>query len=372
MVRRRSFSLSAAALGGSLSGSLFKSLSRPVPLVLALALPLVLGGCGRLPGAFSTDMSDYAAAERIWQDPWVAPDARVGVAGGAWGSNGEVDRFVGSRTTPYTRSVRLVAGAELAIAEEAGWLPTSSTCGENISIALAGPADAVASLVVEPSRRGSVAAVRALTPHHLDDDWSVPDVVTRTCLSTGDQGDAAQTYVEPRLGSEPLRSSPLPDQDEVSWRKDELSAADATLLDEVSADLVTRDLPAVPTPTLDTGVNRRSGAAMQVDVDSTTLTELSKTLDGWDLTFTACGGGGPIRATYVGSFEHGSAVVSATLFDGANTLTVRLPVTEGPPPPAVEDLPPLTASPCFDGEVDALTVLGTPAVLPTDLTPIRD
>lgn len=354
----------------------------PVVLTVALGALLValLSGCSDdTPAAFDSDLTDHAAAARVWQDPWAAPTAAT-VAGPRLGSNSWVSRVVGHRTTPYDASVEAAAAAELAVAADAGWSPTSSSCGDDVRIALRGPSDAVAALLVAPGPGGSEAQVAVMTRHHLDEDWSVPEASRQTCLDSdspdsgtgsGSDSDSGPAYEAPPDGSEPMRSTDLPDEVGTTWQKDELPETDAALLAEVNADLADRGIGELPAPRLVTGENRRPAAGTEVTLDSTTLAGLGRELEGWDLTWTACGGGGPDRATYVRAFDQEPAVARATMLDGVARVRFTLPVVEGPPIEAVVGLKPLTGSPCLTGEVDRLTVRGTPAVLPDELTPIR-
>ena len=335
-----------------------------VVLTAVAGLAAGLTGCAdATPGALDSDATDYAAASAVWQDPWVAPTAAT-VAGPALGSNALLTRVVGGRTTPYDVPAEAAAAAELAVASAAGWAPTSSECGAGVSIHLAGPGGALAALVATPSGAGSEVRVAVLTRHHLDDDWVVPEPVTETCIDGG-----PAHLVELPESSEPLRTADLPDTESVEWAADDLPATDDALRDEVNAELAAADLGEIPSLVLSTGENHRRAAATEATISAADLTAVARTLDGWTLTWTACGGGAPTRATYVRSFDHGPAVAHATLIGGKALLRFTLPIAEAPADTVVAGLPALDGSPCL-GEVDELTVAGTPAVLPTELTPI--
>ena len=257
-------------------------------VVLTALLAAPLAGCSdATPGALDSDASDYAAASAVWRDPWVAPTVAM-APGPGLGTDGWVTRVVGGRTTSYDVPVEPAATAELTAAAEAGWFPTSSACGGTLSVALAGPDGALATLVVSPSGGGSEVRVAALTPHHLDDDWSVPDAVDRTCLDGG-----PSDLVELPESSEPLRTAELPDAESVGWESDELTDDDVALREEVNADLESKEMAVIPPLGLNTGENWRRAPGTEASVVADGLTALGSTLEGWTLTWTACGGGAP-------------------------------------------------------------------------------
>jgi len=338
-------------------------------VVLTALLAVGLVGCSdATPGAFDSDASDYAAASAVWRDPWVAPTVAM-APGPGLGTTGWVTRVVGGRTTSYEIPVEAAATAELAVAAESGWFPTSSACGPQVSFTLAGPDGALASLVVTPAAGGAEVRVVGLTRHHLDDEWSVPPDVEKTCLDGGaaEPGD----LTELPESSEPLRTAELPDVESVGWESDGASDDDAALLEEVNADLATKKIAEIPPLGLSAGENWRRAPSSEVSIPAEDLAGLGSTLEGWTLTWSACGGGAPTRATYARSFDHGPVVASATLIGGRTSVRFTLPIPEAPTDEAVVDLAPLAVSPCL-GEVDGLTVVGTPAVLPTELTPVAD
>ncbi|SEC10782.1 hypothetical protein SAMN04489844_1693 [Nocardioides exalbidus] len=332
-------------------------------LTLALALP-ALAGCSSDP-EITSDRSDLERAVAVWSDPWVAPDSAT-VAGPALGSNGQVTRVVARRLTTYDTDAAAAARSELRLAEEAGWSPTSSTCGDAVQMALAGPDGAVAILSVNPDGTGAQAGVRALTRHHLDTRWSVPDEIARTCLD----GES------PLFEAPPLQSAPLGDEDAdedvAAWSDDPGSdVVDAANADPALDALGVR----LASPRLEPGVNRRRAPVTELDVASGTVADLSARLPGWQLTYAACGGGGATRATFVRTIDGLPAVVDATFARNGAQLRITLTMAEGPDGDWVTELQPLdpsvTCAPT-DLEVGPRQSSGMPAVLPSDLTPIAD
>ncbi|MFC7358659.1 hypothetical protein [Nocardioides astragali] len=341
-------------------------LRAPLAALLGASLAASLAACSdATPGALDSDATDLAAASGVWRDPWVAPTTAM-APGPGLGTNGRVTRVVGARTTSYDVPAEAAASAELAVATASGWAPTSSSCSGSVSVALAGPDGALASLVVTPSGGSAAASVVALTRHHLDDDWSVPDTIDRTCLDGG-----PSDLAELPESSEPVRAAELPDVDSAGWQTDGLDDDDAALLNEVNADLAAKGLPELPPMQLHTGENWRRAPAAQASVAADGLDAVGRTLEGWTLTWTACGGGAPTRATYVRSFDHGPAVAYVTVADTRASLRFTLPIPEAPVDDSVAGLAQLADTPCR-GEVEELTVVGTPAVLPTELTPVAD
>ena len=322
-----------------------------------------LTACSTTP-AITSDRTDLDAAVAAWTDRWVAPTSAM-VAGPALGSNGQVSRVVARRTTDYAADVERATRSELRLALAAGWAPTSSTCGDTVQVALVGPdEDALAQLVVTPDGDGAAAAVQVVTPHHLDATWPTPEPIARTCLDT----------TSPPFEPPPLQSGPLGDADAVDdgpagWDDD---ASSSTLVDAVNADPALSALGLeVATSSLAAGVNRRRPPAGEGSAPPATLGALATELDGWVLTFAACGGRGPTLATFVRSFEGSPAVVTASLAPDGTGLRVTLPVAEGPDPAWLADPAPLADPTCL-GDTAALPRRshGVPAVLPTDLTPI--
>lgn len=330
----------------------------------AVVLTLLAGaltGCSGDPGVVS-DRDDLDAAVAVWTDPWVAPTT-ARVAGPSLGSNGRVDRVAGRRTTSYDAGVRATTRAELAVATAHGWSPTSSTCGDTVEVALAGPHDELAQLVVTPDGEGAQAALQVATRHHLDSSWRVPDAVARTCLDG----------TSPAFEAPPLTSAPIggaSEEDRAEWEEDRTST---DLVDAVDADGVLDGLGlSVTAPRVRDGVNRRQAPAAEASLPVRSLTELEQRLTGWRPTWAACGGRGPVLATFVREVADSYAVLAVQLDDDGATARVTLPMTEGPGGEwldGIDGIDPRTCAAPTRGQREAT---GVPAVLPTDLTPLAD
>jgi hypothetical protein len=332
-----------------------------VVLTLGLTAPL-LAGCSSGP-SFSSDKDDLVAATSVWSDAWVAPTAAT-VAGPALGSNGQVDRVVGRRTTTYAADVEAVVRAELDLAAKSAWAPTSSTCGDSVQVALAGPGDALAQLVVTPDGEASKAAIQAVTRFHLDSDWPVPDTIDGTCLD----GES------PGFEAPPLQSAPMGDRDpgEVAeWADDR---TDDRVVAAAAADPGLEALGIrVADTRLEGGMNRRRAPAAEVQVAADTLADLAGELGpGWQLTYAACGADGPSRGTFMSVLDGLPAVAAVSLSDGEADVRVTLTTAQGPDgywlsetavlDPGIACLPRDASGP--------LLTYGSPAVLPGSLTPI--
>lgn len=332
-------------------------------LVPALLLAPVLTACSG-DAELASDASDLDVAVGVWSDPWVAPTS-ARVAGPELGSDGMLDRVVARRETSYATPVRQAARAELRLARATGWDTTSSSCADTVQVSLTSPdQDAVAQLVVAPALRGSEVALEVAVRHHLDSSWRVPDAGT-TCLD----GDTAPPFVTPPLSGKVLGDA-TEDRD-AEWEQGD-PAED--FIDAVDADPAMQDLGiTVAVPRIDDGVNRRQAPAAEADVPVGSLQELVAVLPGWRLTSAACGAGGPVRATFVQDVADGHAVLSADVRPDGTTVRVTLPMTEGPTGEWLDGTEVVAPTACLAADPPRrLEAYGTPAVLPTVLTPIAD
>lgn len=328
--------------------------------VLTLVVAGLLGGCSGDPGIVS-DRDDLDAAVRVWTDPWVAPTT-ARVAGPSLGSNGRVDRVAGRRTTTYDAGVRATTRAELAVATANGWSPTSSTCGDTVEVALAGPHEELAQLVVTPDDGGAEAALQVVTRHHLDASWRVPDPVARTCLDG-----SSPTFAAPPLTSAPIGGGT--EEAGAEWEEDR-TATD--LVDAVDPDGVLGGLGlSVAAPRVDDGVNRRQAPSAEAQLPVRSLADLADRLTGWRPTWAACGGRGPVLATFVREVADAYAVLAVRLDADGATARVTLPMTEGPGGEWLDGVDGIDPRTC-DRTAGPRRATGVPAVLPTDLTPLAD
>ncbi|NYE36460.1 hypothetical protein F4692_001593 [Nocardioides cavernae] len=332
-------------------------------LSLALGVAL-LSGCSGDP-AIGSDARDLEVARSVWADPWVAPTA-ARVAGPALGSNGQVVRLVARRTTSYAKDVAAAAQSELHWAKSVGWVRTSSTCGDTVQVALTSPTgDALAQLVVTPDGDGARAAVEVVARHHLDRTWPTPEPIARTCLDT-----TSPPFEPPPIQSRPLGDASAEDDTTAAWG----DAEDSRLVDAVDGDPALRALGLrVSAPRLEAGVNRRLAPVAEATTTAPDLGTLAGRLDGWTLTYAACGGGGTTLATFARAYDEGWAVLGASLTSDGVDLRLTLPVIGGPDPVGLEKVEPLQNSACL-ADTNRLPRHsgGVPAVLPSDLTPIAE
>lgn len=333
-------------------------------LVLTLLLVPALAACsGDL--ELVSDADDLDAAVALWSDPWVAPTSAT-VAGPSLGSDGLVDRTVARRETSYAVGVRAAARSELRLALEQGWAATSSTCADTVQVAFVGPdEDALAQLVVEPDGAGATASLQVAARHHLDSSWKAPDAADGTCLDGG----SAQSFVPPPLVGEAIGS--VGEDRDAEWQTSD-PAKD--FIDVVNDDPALQALGlTVAVPRLDEGTSRRQAPAAEAETDAGSLHELAGQLSGWRLTFAACGGGGPVRATFVQDIADGHAVLGADVGPEGARVRVTVPMTEGPTGEWLDGIQVLDPSACMSSDAPRrVEAYGTPAVLPTALTPIAD
>ncbi len=390
-----------------------------VALALVPGLTLSLASCTEdLPGSFYPTEVDLARAQQVWRDPWLAP-TEVGTVEAGWGSNGQVSRRAGTRTTTWVVDNPVMAARrELAAARGAGWQLLAGTCNRaELALLLAKPMSAdgraftaVAHLRSEGGEQSSEVTVEGLVPHHLDGNWPVPDEPlpdAEECLADPDGttvGSEPERNAEsltfqlpgPEMGSEPYegpdRIGDADDDPDHEWRDGEDALADAEpLIAAVNDNDWLRRLGATVASESDSaadGKTRRRGPYGWAPLpgEGGGLRTLASAVDAatsadWELTWVSCGGGAAPDATLRLVTEHGPATARLGdpsvfgVYPSAGLVAfVTLPVPDGPDvgwvvePPALD--PDRVA--CLTGEAprDARMVEGEPVTLPDDLQPI--
>lgn len=340
---------------------------------------LLLAGCSRLPGDLYATDTDVVRAQRVWSDPWLAPD-RLSVPEARWGSDGLVNRTAAARATRYVRTGTLAAvGEEVRAGLAADWTLVGVACTEDdvralLTIGGTDPdAAAVAEVAADATDRDDPVdvSVVAVVPHHLDDDW--PDLGPAvapddTCLAGGSAGSAAVLPDEEPRG-------PVDDEVDVpAWSDDELTEADRAGLEALAADPWYVGVGPAPEPETGASESRRRAPATTGRVEGT-VAALVDDMTGWVPTYARCSrrtgltvtlrldGPGPVVARLVSTADEPRRV----------TWTVRLPVVAGPDQGWVDEVPELTASRCLDGAVPPTTTLaeGTPVGLLGELQAMR-
>jgi hypothetical protein len=354
-----------------------------------LLVLLPLAGCADNSDLASTAV-DLARAERIWQDPWVAPD-ELAVPTSAYGSDGHVVRLAGTRETAYAAGPRAAAARETGAALTHGWALYAATCrrGEvTVQVVRGTGTDdaALASLVATrpPGRRWSTVQVVAVVPHHADGSWPVRDARVRpgtTCLGGGTAGqDPVSVPREPTGGDG--EAAP----EDVGWSRASLTDDESALIDELAADpLVDRDPGELLRPDLREGDHRRFGVHVTGEVAPDragrdprgAVAAVVAGMTAWEPTWALCtpGPAGSVDVRLRRVTEHG--VATARLRHDPSTggrvaWVVRLPVPEGPVPSAVADAPALADARCLgDGPLPAgITIEGQPVSVPSRLQPV--
>lgn len=362
--------------------------ARALAGVLALAALATAGaGCTRQETDLASGPVDLARAERAWADPWLAP-ADAAVPTYVYGTNGSVERSVGSRTTTYDGSPAAAVAREVGAAVDGGWTLLTADCRPTRVVAQVARGDGLddqvlATVTAEPA--GGDAAPTATTtvdgvvPHHADGSWPLPAPAARTCLDGGSAGAGVPVADLVAPPEEPLPGDAAQDGPaDVGWERDEPDADDRALLEDLAADPWAAAVGAeVRLPTLRTGDNDRAVTPARGTVADDLAGVVDDMVGGtgaWEPTWAACGGGA-VDARLRLVTDHGTAV--ARLVQDAATgrrtaWEVTVPVPEGPA--ADPDVPALGSSRCLDAPppADGLRVEGTPVAVPADLQPVGD
>lgn len=365
------------------------------------AAALVLSGCDVLDRGPDRhgDATDVARAQRIWSDPWVAPDT-ASVGGPAYGTNGWISRGGGSRQWNVTSEPAATVRSELGAALANAWELTSVTCAGDARPGVtaylqrrATDLEHAASAKVTATREGSVTTVvaTARVPHRLDQSWPHRDTVApaQTCLGSGPSM-APPPGVDGKSQPPPAGASSrsaADDRGPATWKDDAPTPALEKAMAAVSADpwLAAHGL------TLgrqglrwQSGDNERAmpraGTQTQLDVPVTAsvLSALasSATKEGWTVTYAACASpNGPFVAELQRPATEGYLAVTRMLVqDGgtgkAMTKLDTLLTTPGVSAPRGSSK---VAEPCWQRTPVAggLTVDGVPGLSPTQLQPLH-
>jgi hypothetical protein len=347
---------------------------------------VLLTGCSNLPGDLYGDDVDLARAQAVWQDPWVAPST-LSVPEAGYGSNGQVSRQAGTRTTTYVGLDASAATAqEVAGAQDQGWTLVGATCEPDqvravLSRGGADPDSAtVAEVRAEPDDELVDVSVVAQVPHHLDDDW--PDLgpavdVRETCLA-GSSGHSA-----PELpGGEP-RGSADDDVATPEWSDAGPTAADearaAALDDDTWFESLDTEVSEPDTASGDQQRHAPSAAGTLTPGPRQPLAALAHVVDsmtGWQPTYAACSRptGGVVTLRLDGDAGPVVARLQAVPGDaGAVSWTVTLPIVSGPDQSWVDQTPMLESPACLAGSSPRQPVVeGIPVGLIGELQPLQE
>lgn len=376
----------AHRLSPRLGRRLGRRLGAPGVVLLALAAS-ALTACTPEAAEHATTPLDLQRSERVWDDPWIAPDNLVSPSS-AYGSNGFVTREAGSRTTMYAGGQRAAARIELRAARQRGWQLHGAECTpEGILVELtrgSGLDDgALARIHARPEARRTEVDVVGLVPHHADGSWPDPGAglsVSETCLGGGD------AVFEPFIDQgEPLEGSGAEDplDDFGGWRREQPDDDEQALVEEVQSDpWFTSNGGELSDPRLRSGDNSRFGPTARVTVPRSGITsaEAARTaidaMKQWQLTWVSCSRG-TLTATLRLRVEHGVAVARVQVSPAEQrdvVIDLTLPAVETPPLGTARSAPVLERSRCLDGTATGrrLTIEGEPVAVTNHVQPLPD
>lgn len=354
--------------------------------VAMLVGTLLLTGCSSLPGDLYADDVDLTRAQAVWADPWVAPST-LSVPEAGYGSNDQVTRRAGTRTTTYAGVDATVATSqEVASAEAQGWSLVGVTCDpDDVRAVLAkGGTDpdtaAVTEVRAEPDDELVQVQVEAEVAHHLDDDW--PDLgpavtVEDTCLAGAD-GDPAPALP----GGEPR--GPADDGvDAPAWSDDGPTADDEARSDALGDDPWFQSLGvSLQDPDTAEGDHRRHAPSVEGTLSPgprrplAAVAAVVESMTGWQPTYAACSR--PTGGVVTLRLDNDAGPVVARLEAlpgdaGAVSWTVTLPVVGGPDQSWVDQVPALESPTCLAGGSPRQPVVeGTPVGLIDQLQPLQE
>ena len=333
-------------------------------------LGLLLAGCAHDPAGLPTTV-DLERAERVWSDPWVAPDD-ASVPGVSWGApDGFVSRSAGRRSTEYrggTPTDALVR--EVTAATTAGWSLAGATCGAKPSASLTrgdGLEDGAVAVVTAEELRPVIAVeVTAAVPHHLDGDWPVTATgldLADTCLGGGAETGRSLGELSDGEPVDPPEDPEQPDSDE--WQRDSPTDDEQALYDAVNADPWVQGLGLRIDPTLRADDARRHAPGGELSLRGQTVADVLADMEGWELTWMSCGRGRATEATARLTTDAGVAVTRLTELRGATDVGIRLPIPETPDPEWVAEVPVLEEPTCLSSPPtdDSVVLEGVPVAL---------
>lgn len=338
---------------------------------------LLLSGCSQSSAGLPTSV-DYERAQRVWSDPWLAPET-ASVPEAAWGSpEGYVRRQAGTRTTRYTAGTpETVLTREVLAAQERGWTLTGLSCSEQPSASLArgDGLDSGATALVTAARDGAIIEVVASgsVPHHLDGSWPDPPAdldVPSSCLFGGVDSE----LVDRSLGA-PWDETPDAEGSETDWRRDAPTADEQALLDAVNADPWVRGLDVTLDARLAADDALRRAPTASTTLPGTTVSEVVAEMAGWDLTWVSCGRSRATEASARLLTDDGVAVARLTGLPGRTEVTLTLPIPETPAAEWVAEVPVLDGAACVSETPPRrgrIVVQGTPVALVGVSQPVAD
>lgn len=339
----------------------------------------------------ATSEIDLERAQRVWQDPWLAPTQATAPTF-RYGSDDQVDRSAGSREAGSARTPQRAATLEIQAAGRLGWELVGARCAAGDVTAWLARGDTLDDLavgVVSATRDGAssqpwtLVTVTGLVPHHAD--GSAPDpgpalAVRQTCIGGGSaDGSPLLEDEEPRDGDD-AEAGP---EELDGWQDDELSDDESSLIEAVGADPWLRSVGGtLSDPDLRTGDNRRSGAfaAGQLPVRGSAAATLARTvaaMGDWDLTWAACTTDYTLAALRLVT-PHGVATAHVEVsrrIPGQLEWTVRLPAAETPSSDWAADVPELESSICLDPATappGSLMIEGQPVSVPFRVQPMPE
>ncbi|MEV7396981.1 hypothetical protein [Aeromicrobium sp. NPDC092404] len=173
-------------------------MTRTLRLLLVTAAALLLAAC---PGPAKQDLkpnaTDRARVDRIAKDPWAAP-TRTMLPRQSYGSNGQLDRQAGERSTNVAGSdSRPIVAKEVEAATADGWELVAADCDEDdghvrsVQLSRGDSLGTFARAIITASPDSSTAedsydvTVKVFVPHHVDKGWPQPPALQPedTCLA---------------------------------------------------------------------------------------------------------------------------------------------------------------------------------------------